>query len=125
QQLQLPPNQWQHSADGNVLVWVHAPSAGYETFTTNYPTPPAAPTITTNDGGATWTLANRFLSATIAQSANWSLTNVTDLLAKATVLSSGNTFSFYQDRGNIYEFGFECSGNYSFNPLTPSVTTGP
>lgn len=119
-QLQLPKGQWQDAADGNVLVYVHAPSAGYETFTSSFPPPPAAPSISTNDGGATYTLSNQYLSATVAQSANWALTNVTDLLANLTVVTSGNTFSFYRDGGNIYEFGFECESP-SFKAVDPST----
>src|SRR6185503_4835017 len=58
-------------------------------------------------------------------------TNVSNA-SGARVLSSGNTLSFYDDGGNIYEFGYECkecSGERhtncaKFDRLTPTVVAG-
>lgn len=123
-ELSLPEGQSQTAAGGGVLVYVSAPSAGYQTFVNDYPATPAAPACTTNDGGKTWTLANGIISATVAQSANWALTGVIDLASKQTFVKSGNQFSFYSDLGNIYEFGFECKNSGTFTALNPQVTTG-
>lgn len=123
-QQSLPPNQTQKAADGNVLVYVDAPSAGYKTFASagDFPKPPAAPTVSRD--AATIKFANGLVSAMITQNAGWSLINVTDLTTGAQVVSSGNTLSFYYDGGNIYEFGYECDNNY-FSELTPTVAAGP
>ena len=123
-QQSLPPNQTQKAADGNVLVYVDAPSAGYKTFASagDFPKPPAAPTVA--EGSGTIKLANGLVSAMISQNAGWSLTNVTDLTTGTQVVSSGNTLSFYYDSGNIYEFGYECDSNY-FSELKPTIAAGP
>jgi hypothetical protein len=36
---------------------------------------------------------------------------------------NGNTLAFYQDEGNIYRFGFECSSSGTFNKIPTTQTT--
>jgi alpha-mannosidase len=134
-QLALPAAQGQYAAGGNVLVYVTAPSAGYQTFTGDFPASPSPVTCTTPDEGETFILSNGLLSATISRATNWEVSVSVDGSARPFV--SGNHLSIYGDSGSIYEFGFECSGtksswtpsscNYdNMFPLLPSnVNAGP
>lgn len=119
-----PAANTQKLPNGNALVYVSAPSAGYRTFTTNYPKPPAAPSVTRSADGTSYTLSNGLVEATIAAKANWALTNVTDAKSRKAVISSGNTLTFFTDHGDIYEFGYEAR-QCEFSPYTPAIAAGP
>lgn len=104
----------QASYEGGLIFMASAESMGY---TTAYLTPTegsasAVASIGTPDGGATYELTNTVLTVTVAQSAAWGITNIRDsqgnsLLAEGGV---GNNLLFYQDAGDIYEFGNEYTG---------------
>ncbi|MGH8490576.1 MAG: hypothetical protein ACREXS_17345 [Gammaproteobacteria bacterium] len=112
-----------------MLFFATAPSLGYSTgyLTPDSGSSPAKVRISTPDNGATYYLESDQLTVKVEASANWGITSIVDaqgtsLLADGKV---GNELIFYQDGGDIYEFGNEYHGSpdqTKFHPATVTVS---
>ncbi|MBE4749262.1 hypothetical protein G4177_13935 [Corallococcus sp. ZKHCc1 1396] len=110
----------QRSAEGNILVMTAPPSAGYETvYLSTLPIPgPIVPPP--QPIGDTVTLSNELISATLSQANGWGISQFSYKVDGQTHSlfpngAIGNQLRFYDDTGNIYQFGNEpisCSGTH-------------
>ncbi|AXS40817.1 hypothetical protein [Breoghania sp. L-A4] len=109
----------QPTHDGSMLFRAKAPAFGYATSYLNgeggytWPSTASSLSITTKDGGKTWVLANKYVKATVAASANWGITELIDLTSGENLLypgKVGNDLIFYSDTGSIYRYGNEFTG---------------
>ena len=117
-------------SDDEVLVLAGARSFGYSTL---YLSPQVLPEVETglsvcsSSDGLVITLENPFLQVEIAAAANWGITKLVDKATTADVLATngvGNDLCFYQDGGDVYEFGNEGRQGYSGWTLQGSLAPG-
>ena len=86
-------------------------------------TPPDTASLTPATSGATsYIIANEYLSATISAAADWGIASLLDVKNNNTPVLSGvgNAIAFYDDNGDIYQFGNE--PQYSTMPVIRNVT---
>lgn len=106
----------QRAANGSILFMAEAPSAGYETVYLSTQPPQHPIHVGPLPLGDTVTLANDLISATLSQADGWGISQFTygvdgrthSLFAAGQV---GNQLRFYNDSGNIYQFGNEPYGS--------------
>jgi alpha-mannosidase len=104
-------NYVQATAGGGLIFPVSAPSMGYTTgyLTSGQGTISPAAQIGTPDQGATYILDNGVLTVTVNATANWGIVSIVDSAGNSLLASGGvgNDLVFYEDGGDIYEFGNE------------------
>ncbi|RKH14608.1 hypothetical protein D7X74_19850 [Corallococcus sp. CA047B] len=102
----------QRAANGSILFTADPPSVGYETVYLSTQAPPGPIATATSPVGDTVTLSNDLISATLSKAAGWGISQLSfgvdgkthTLFASGGV---GNQLRFYNDSGNIYQFGNE------------------
>src|SRR6185503_6469525 len=116
-------NLVQPTNEGGLVFLASVNSLGYATgYLTETPgTIPSTAAITPNDSGeSSYTLTNEYLTVLISAESNWGIQAITDssgnsLLAPGGV---GNELVFYQDCGNLYQFGNESGDLFSSQPVS-------
>ena len=116
----------QTTAEGGLVFRFGSASLGYAygTLSPNSVLSPGAPSITPNtSGAASYTLQNEYLTVTVSAGDNWGISSIQDrsgsLLGNGAV---GNDLVFYEDYGNLYQFGNEILC-FPFQVTTVNVTT--
>lgn len=102
-------NYVQATADGGLIFPVSVPSMGYTTgyLTSQQGTISPAAQISTPDQGVTYILDNGVLTVTVSATANWGIVSIVDSAGNSLLGGTGNDLVFYEDHGDIYEFGNE------------------
>jgi alpha-mannosidase len=120
----------QVSAEGGLLFQATCESLGYTTcyLSPNVVQPALQATITTLDGGASYTLANSLISVDVSAASMWAIDAVRDLASsnpQANVLGgTSNQVGFYLDAaGNNYRYTSEQSTSSPPLELDTAVTT--
>src|SRR5204862_73606 len=72
-----------------------------------------------------YTLSNGLVTVTIDEESNWGISSILDAAGVEQLAESaiGNQLVFYQDGGNLYQFGNECGGSADFTPVAATMTT--
>ncbi|GJM11264.1 MAG: hypothetical protein DHS20C11_35400 [Lysobacteraceae bacterium] len=120
----------QSTRDGKLLFVASAPSMGYRTcyLSPATATEPSPVSIVVATDGSSVTMSNTQLSVTMSKSSGWAISSLQPLVngvAQPNLVPSGsaaNALTFYEDKGNIYNFGNELDPN-GFSPISGQMTS--
>lgn len=109
----------QYTADGGLAFLAKVPSMAYTTASLAGKAAKAAMTVSiepTKPGESSYTLTNEFMTVVISAEANWGISSISNangnpLLAANSV---ANDLVFYNDGGNLYQFGNEVGDGTAF-----------
>jgi alpha-mannosidase len=99
--------------DDRWLLQAEAPSFGYATYYLSDQTVSPSPAVTVTDDGDAITLASAALRAVVSKTASFGITSLIPMIEGVDqddlipTSATGNQLVFYQDLGNIYNFGNE------------------
>ncbi|HEX2123723.1 MAG TPA: hypothetical protein VHL59_18995 [Thermoanaerobaculia bacterium] len=105
---------------GGDPVWLTVPAMGWIAPDSVPPIPhPVTFGVMTNDHVQ---MSNGIVSVTISRDANWGISSFGSAASAESILDGvGNVLSVWEDGGNIYTFGYECS-DPSFSPAPTKQT---
>ncbi|HEX4961253.1 MAG TPA: hypothetical protein VF173_10480 [Thermoanaerobaculia bacterium] len=118
------------TAEGMLLFAASAESLGYETvYLSNAAASGGSVTYQVSAGGDSVILTNSLLQATLSQQQGWAVTSLQPIVngqLQPDLVPSGqaaNALTFYQDGGNLYNFGNEFAPN-GLTVVTGTLTAG-
>lgn len=100
----------QPTHEGGLVFLAPIESLGYTTgyLTTDQGTISSGATISPETSGQqSYTLQNEYLTVVISAESNWGIQSITDSDGNSLLEGIGNDLVFYEDAGDIYEFGNE------------------
>lgn len=118
-------NEAQPTYEGGLVFSASAPSLGYVSGVLSQQTGSSSSTASITSDSGTYTLTNDYMTVIVSAEGNWGITSITDAAGNPLLGSStANDLIFYEDAGDIYEFGNEyVSGHTGFNRFQPAAVS--
>jgi alpha-mannosidase len=118
-------NAVQPTYEGGLLFAAKVPSAGYVSGTLTGKAGSLTSKASIASGSGTYTLANDYMTVTVSAAGNWGITAITDAAGNSLLQndSVANDLVFYEDGGDIYEFGNEYTTGIGHKTFQPGQVT--